>query len=123
MVLADDYRDLLGAFERLLTPSCDIVGSVSHGDALLAVLASVKPDVIVLDVFMPPTNGFDLCREIKQRAPSTIVIMVSAASDLEIRDEALRAGAFAFITKGAAVDTLWPAIKRAMGKAPGPSGS
>jgi DNA-binding NarL/FixJ family response regulator len=123
VVLADDYRDLLGAFERLLAPSCEVVGSVADGDAVLEALDRLHPDVIVLDVFMPPTNGFEVCRQIKQRAPATVVVMVSAGNDRDIRDEALKAGAFAFVSKGAAIDDLLPAIKRAVAKAPGPSGS
>src|SRR5437868_3981632 len=117
VLLADDYRDLLGAFERLLAPSCDVVAAVSDGDAMLEAMARLRPDVIVLDVFMPPTNGFEMCREVKQRSPATVVVMVSAGNDRDIRDQALDAGAAAFVSKGAAIDELLPAIRRAMAKA------
>ena len=116
VLMADDYRDLLSAFERLLAPACDVVGCVSDGDALFEAMASMKPDVIVLDVFMPPTNGFEICREIKRLAPSTVVIIVSAAPDRDVREQSLQAGASAFVAKGAAIDDLLPAIKRAMPK-------
>jgi two-component system, NarL family, invasion response regulator UvrY len=116
VLMADDYKDLLGAFERLLAPTCDVVGCVSDGDALFEAMASLKPDVIVLDVFMPPTNGFEICREIKRLTPSTVVIIVSAAPDRDVREQALQAGASAFVAKGAAIDDLVPAITRGMAR-------
>ena len=117
VLMADDYKDLLGAFERLLSPSCDVVGCVSDGDALFEAMGRLQPHVIVLDVYMPPTNGFEICREIKRRSPATAVIIVSAAPDRDVREQAIEAGASAFVAKGAAIDDLLPAIKRAMPKA------
>jgi CheY-like chemotaxis protein len=112
VLLADDYTDLHASFERLLAPSCDVVGCVADGDELLEQLSGLQPDVVVLDLFIPPTDGLELCRYIKHASPHTHVIIVSASSDTEIHAEALRAGASAFISKLAAIDELLPAIQR-----------
>ena len=114
VLVADDYTDLLVAFKRLLEPSCEVVGCVADGDALFASLARLQPDVIVVDLFIPPSTGLELCRHIKHVAPETLAIIVSASTDAEIAKEALRAGASAFVNKAAAVDELVPAIQRAM---------
>jgi DNA-binding NarL/FixJ family response regulator len=114
VLLADDYTELLATFERMLAPSCDVVGSVADGAALLEAATRLRPDVIVVDLFIPPSNGFEICRQIKHIAPTTQVIIVSASADADLIKEALRAGAAAFVAKFRAGDDLLPAIHRAM---------
>jgi len=114
VLVADDYPDLLVAFQRLLEPSCEVVGCVADGDALVESLARLRPDVVVVDLFIPPGSGLELCRHIKRTAPETVVIIVSASTDPSIAREALHKGASAFVNKTAAVDDLVPAILRAM---------
>jgi DNA-binding NarL/FixJ family response regulator len=114
VLLADDYTELLGTFKRLLAPSCEVVGCVDDGAALFEAMARLQPDVLVVDLFIPPSNGLEICRQIKQVAPETQVIIVSASNDAEISKCALHAGASAFVAKVSAMDDLWPAIQRAM---------
>ena len=114
MLVADDYTDLLVAFKRLLEPSCDVVGCVADGDALLEALTRLQPDVVIVDLFIPPSDGIAICRHIKEVAPETLVIIVSASPHAEVANAALGAGAFAFVNKVAAVDELAPAVLRAM---------
>ena len=74
VLVADDYADLLVAFKRLLAPSCEVVGCVADGDALSESLARLQPDVIVVDLFIPPSKGgLEICRHIKHVAPETLV--------------------------------------------------
>jgi DNA-binding NarL/FixJ family response regulator len=114
VLLADDYTDLLVAFKRLLAASCEVVGCVADGDALLETMARLQPDVLVVDLFMPPSSGLEMCRHIKHVSPDTAVIIVSASTDAEVAKEALRAGASEFVSKAAAASDLVPAIQRAM---------
>ena len=118
MLLADDYPDLLAAFRRLLTPACDVVGCVTDGTALCEAMATLQPDVIVVDLFIPPSDGFEICRHLKQVAPETPVIIFSASIDAEVGKKALRAGASAFVAKMSAVEDLLPAIHRATATRP-----
>lgn len=113
VLVADDYPDLLVAFTRLLARSCDVVACVADGTALYETMETLQPDVVVVDLFIPPSNGLEICRHIKQVAPDTPVIIVSASIDAEVGKKALRAGAFAFVTKMSAGEDLWPAIQRA----------
>ena len=114
VLVADDYADLLAAFKLLLAPSCEVVGCVADGDALFESLTRLQPDVVVVDLFIPPNNGLEICRRIKHVAPETVVMIVSASTDADIAKEARRAGASAFVNKAAAADDLVPAIQRAM---------
>ena len=66
VLLADDHALLLGAYAKLLAGDCDIVGEVSDGRALVTEAERLRPDVIVLDIFMPLLNGLEAGRQIRQ---------------------------------------------------------
>jgi two-component system response regulator DevR len=114
VLLADDYTDLLVAFKQLLAPSCEVVGCVADGDALFESLARLQPDIVVVDLFIPPSTGLEICRHVKHVAPETLVIIVSGSTDADVAKEALRAGAAAFVNKAAAGADLVLAIQQAM---------
>lgn len=69
----------------------------TESEAAMAILGKEKPDVALLDIKMPGTDGITLLKRIKELEPSTKVIMVSVA--LERENEARRCGADAFISK------------------------
>ena len=94
-------------------PWC-VVARAPDGRTLLEAMKSLQPDVVIVDLFIPPNNGLEICREIKAVAPLTDVIIVSATNDRDITEEALRSGAAAFIPKFQAPDLLLPAIHKAM---------
>ena len=65
VLLADDHRLLREAFTQLLAPSCEVVGAVADGRALLAAAQELRPDVVVLDIAMPLLNGLDAARQLQ----------------------------------------------------------
>ena len=69
VVLADDHIMIAEAFEKLLAPSCDIVGKVGDGRALLAAVRELHPDVVVVDIGMPLLNGLTAARQIRELDP------------------------------------------------------
>src|SRR6185436_235030 len=99
VLLADDHALLLGAFEKLLTHDCTIVGQVSEGRALLAEAQRLKPDVIVLDITMPVLNGLEAGRLVKQAMPSLKLVFLTMNEDPDLAAEAFRAGASAYVLK------------------------
>ena len=114
VLLADDYDGLLTAWRRLLEPSCDVVGSVRDGHALVEAAMTLEPDVIVADLAMPKMSGLDACRTITHSLPKTKVILVTAGGDEYIARAAFRAGASAFVLKYTAAQDLLVAVERAM---------
>jgi CheY-like chemotaxis protein len=114
VLLADDDAAILNAFERLLTPSCDVVGCVSDVGALLEAASRLQPDVIVVDLFMPTDEGLETCRQLKGVMPRARIVVVSGANDAATRTNALKAGASAFVSKIQAADDLLPAIQEAI---------
>ena len=66
VLLADDHTLVAEALRKLLEPSCNIVGIVSDGLALLEAASSLKPDVIVADVVMPLLSGLEAGRRARK---------------------------------------------------------
>ncbi len=105
-MLADDYVGLLTAWKRLLEPSCEVVGTVRDGRALLDAARELTPDVVVADLAMPEIGGIEACKQIKQARPDTKVILVTAGGDEWVARAAFRAGASGFVLKHSADDLL-----------------
>ena len=106
VMLVDDNSDILDLLKVLITPSCDVVGLVTDGLAVLDSVKRLKPEVVVLDISMPKVSGFDICREIKRTSPETKVIFLTAFADDEMRNLALSFGAAALIAKSSADELL-----------------
>src|SRR4051812_4633465 len=102
VLLADDHVLLLGAFEKLLEPECEVVGSVCDGQALLEAAARLRPDVAVVDIGMPLLNGIDASRRLKQVHRDLRIVFLTMNEDPDIAAEAFRAGASGYLLKRSA---------------------
>jgi DNA-binding NarL/FixJ family response regulator len=111
VMLADDHRLLREAFIKLLEPTCDVVGAVGDGRALLEAAPGLRPDIVVLDVSMPSLNGLDAARQLKRLMPAVKVIFLTVNEDPDLASEAFRAGASGFVLKGSAASELLQAIQ------------
>jgi DNA-binding NarL/FixJ family response regulator len=114
VLLADDHTILVEAFQRLLAPTCDIVGTVSNGRALLEAAAKLKPDIIVLDISMPLLDGIEACRQLQPKLPDTRWVFLTVNEDPDLAVEALGLGASGFLIKSSAASELFSAIRMAM---------
>jgi DNA-binding NarL/FixJ family response regulator len=114
ILIADDHNLLLGAFEKLLSPECEIVGTVSDGRALVLEAERLKPDVVVLDIAMPLLNGLDAGRQIKEARKSIKLVYVTMNEDPDLAAAAFRLGASAYLLKRSAASELLTAIREVM---------
>ena len=114
VLLADDHELLLGAFEKLLSPECDIVGQVTNGRALVESAEKLKPEVIVLDIAMPQLNGLEAGRKIKQSLRDVKLVFLTMNEDSDLAAEAFRAGASGYLLKRSAASELPKAIREVM---------
>src|SRR6185503_7780471 len=114
VLIADDHNMLLGAFEKLLSSECEIVGTASDGRTLVAEAQRLKPDVVVLDIAMPLLNGLDAGRQIKQLRKAVKLVFVTMNEDSDLAAEAFRAGASAYLLKRSAASELLVAIREVM---------
>jgi DNA-binding NarL/FixJ family response regulator len=112
VLLADDYPGMVTAVARLLSLDCEVVGTVADAGALLESAQRLQPDLIVLDLNLPDLSGLEVCRQITQAHPQTKVIVFTAVTDPEVRQQSLAVGASAFVSKLGPVTDLLSAIKR-----------
>ncbi len=110
VMLADDHSLLLDAFEKLLEPTCDIVGKVTDGRALLEAAPDLHPDIVVLDISMPRLNGLDAGRQLKKLMPHIKLVFLTVDEDPDLAAEAFRIGASGYLLKNSAASELFKAI-------------
>jgi len=114
VLLADDHRLVREAFAQLLEASCDVVGSVADGRALLALAPEVRPDIVVLDIAMPLLNGLDAARQLKHLMPEVRLIFLTVSEDPDLAVEAFRVGASGYLLKNSAASELLQSIQEVL---------
>ncbi len=114
VLLADDHRLLLQAFEKLLQPDFEVVGTVTDGRTLIAAARELKPDVIVLDIAMPRLNGMVAAERLKKMMPEVKLIFLTVNEDADFASEAMRIGASGYLLKSSAASELFHAIDAAL---------
>jgi DNA-binding NarL/FixJ family response regulator len=114
VVLADDHTLLLEAVGKLLADECDVVAGVSNGRDLLEAAATLRPDVVVLDIAMPLLNGLEAARQLKRSHPEIRIIFLTMNEDPDVAAEAFRAGASGYLLKRSAASELMTAIREVM---------
>lgn len=116
VVVADDHavvvQGLKAVFEDV--EGIQIVGQASDGVGAVATTERLRPDVLVVDMMMPGINGLEVARQIGRRCPSTKVVILSMHNNEAYVVEALRAGAKAYVLKGADADELVMAVREAV---------
>jgi DNA-binding NarL/FixJ family response regulator len=95
-VIADDDVLLREGLASLLDRSgFDVVGQVGNGTELLALVRSVRPDLAIIDIRMPPrhaTEGLQVARVIREELPETAIIVLSAHVEVDQAMELLAGG-------------------------------
>lgn len=114
ILLADDHTLFCSLLRDLLEPEFEVVGSVRDGREMLEAASSLHPDVVLVDIGMPSLNGLDAGRRLKQLSPQVKLIYLTMNNSLEYAQEALRAGASAFILKNSLTSELLQAIRDAL---------
>ena len=97
--LLDDDVSMLKAVGRLMTSAGLIAEKFSDPLAFLARLKHARCRVAVLDVWMPVMNGLEVQASLRRDSPETRIIFMTGRDDPSVRQTALDAGAFAFLTK------------------------
>ena len=112
VLLADDSQQALRLGEQILSAYGVQVVSVTDGVSALQRMSDVDPDLLIVDVFLPKKNGFELTRFIKAQPESKRVRVVFAAGVMDEFDEqdAKNAGAEAIVRKPFEASALWSTV-------------
>ena len=114
VLVVDDQPLIRAGLVGLLTaaPNLEVAGEAGDGAQAITLAASTKPDLIVMDIRMPGTDGITATRRILAATPNPPRILILTTFDLDqYVYEALRAGACGFILKEADPDRLLSAIR------------
>lgn len=115
-LIADDHPLLLAGIRRSLENSegiC-IIGEARSGPEVLALIERRRPDVVLLDLRMPGVVGAECVAQIHERWPDIKTVVLSAEVDRATIDEALRAGASAYVIKTVTSTDLGAVIRQAI---------
>lgn len=113
LVIDDDESIRLGCTESLELEGY-AVQSAKNGRAGLELVREVAFDVILVDLKMPEIGGMEVLRRLRQEAPDTQVIMITGYATIESAVEAIREGAYEYLTKPFSADMLNAVVKRAI---------
>jgi DNA-binding NarL/FixJ family response regulator len=112
ILLADDHKLMRSGLRVLLEQQADltVVGEASDGREAVALAASQRPDVLVMDIGMPSLNGIEAATQIAQSHPQIAIVMLSMHSDESYVLRALKAGAKGYLLKDSAEADLIRAV-------------
>lgn len=121
ILVVDDDPAILRVVSRSLVAAGYTVETLDRGGTVCERTSSFKPDVILLDLVLPDADGIDLCRQLRGRSSSIIVL--SAIGDDRKKVEALDEGADDYLTKPFSVDELLARIRVALRRQAGAEGA
>ena len=114
VLLVDDHSLVRRGFRRILEDEPDIVvaGEASDGPEAIRLAQELRPRVIVMDCAMPGMSGLQATRQILEKYPQTLVLMLSMHPEETLVRQALEAGARGYVLKNAVDLELGAAIRR-----------
>jgi DNA-binding NarL/FixJ family response regulator len=117
VVIVDDHELLRAGTRRILEEAAgfEVVGEADDGDAALAVVGRLVPDVVLVDIRLPSMNGIEVARRIVADHPGMTVLILSAYDDEDYVRAALAAGVSGFLLKTTPSQELIRAITSACG--------
>jgi two-component system, NarL family, response regulator LiaR len=115
VLIVDDHQVVRQGLRFLLDQEdgIEVVGECADGPSAIQAVRTLRPTVVLLDLFLPGQDGISLLAQIKQDRPATEVLMLTSSSDDQHLLAAIRAGALAYLPKTAGVDRVITAVRAA----------
>ena len=113
IVIIDDHQLFREGVKRILEfePSFNVVAEGDDGSEAMNLVETHEPDVVLMDINMPETNGVEATRELMDRYPDTKVIILSIHDDENYVNHALKTGALGYLLKEMDSEALVDAVK------------
>jgi DNA-binding NarL/FixJ family response regulator len=110
VLIADDhklFRQGLISLMRTREDLVDVVGEAASGDEAVRLAERLRPDVVLMDIYMPQGDGLQATREIRARLPQVAVVMLTSSESDEHLYEAVQIGAAGYLLKSLDADELF----------------
>lgn len=114
ILIIDDDTSLRRVLEYNLLEAGYAVAAAASGEEGLPLFADIEPSLVITDMNMPGMSGMEVLKNIKERSPETLVIIITAFGSVDIAVEAMKAGAYDYITKPFNRDELRLIVAKAL---------
>lgn len=114
ILLVDDEPSILSVLCTVLQAEKYDVVPVADGSKAIALLTNEQFDLVISDIRMTPVDGLEILKTVHRECPQTSTIMLTAYGSVETAIEALKLGAFDYVTKPFKVDELLITVQRAL---------
>ncbi len=114
ILVVDDEKLIRWSLKERLTREGHVVTEAEDGRAAQAALEREMPDLALLDMRLPDTDGLAILKHLQEKAPQVPAIMITAFSSVETAVEAMRLGAYDYVAKPFNLDELAITVKRAL---------
>jgi DNA-binding NarL/FixJ family response regulator len=115
LVIADDHELIREGIKKIVRSCADlkVLGEAGDLKQAIALIAQVRPDVVVLDISLPDADGLEGLAELRRHFPGLTVVMLSMHPEERYALAALRAGALGYVSKASASAELVVALRKA----------
>jgi DNA-binding NarL/FixJ family response regulator len=110
LLLADDREDILDELRHLLSPTFEVLGTVTDGVALIDAVATLRPDAVICDIYMPRLNGIESSLQILRQGLCNAVVILTMHNEPHLVTKVLQEGIQGYVLKEDASDELMPAV-------------
>jgi len=113
ILIVDDHEVVRDGLRNILTSldSIAIAGEAGDGEEAVKMYASLKPDLVIMDISMPGMNGIEATRVIKEKDPDARILILTMHDNQEYLNQIIRSGAKGFILKNTDKEELLEAVR------------
>ena len=113
VIIADDHGGVLTVASMLLAGEFDVIATVADGAMAVKVVSQLKPDIVILDIGMPVTNGIQAAHQLKNLGLAPKVVFLTVQDDSDYVDAATAMGA-SYVLKPRMYSDLLTATREAL---------
>jgi two-component system, NarL family, response regulator LiaR len=115
VLVVDDHEVVRGGLRAFLElqDGIEVAGEAADGEQAIEAVARIRPDVVLMDLVMPRTDGIEALRVLRERSPDTRVIVLTSFLDDDKLLPALRSGAAGYLLKNAQPNEIARAVRAA----------
>ena len=116
LAITDDHKMVLKGIEYMLkgTREIEVVGTYENAEETIKNLEKDKPDVLLLDINLPDTNGIDLCKQLVKKYPELKIIALTNFDDISFTKRMLKNGAHGYLLKNTDKLEILEALKKVL---------
>ncbi len=114
ILIVDDDQSMRYSLNRMLESQGFLVSVARNGGEALERFEQERPDLVIMDIKMPGQSGLEVLKEIKERDPKALVILMTAFGTTETAIEAMKFGAFDYILKPFDIPQMRSLVERAL---------